>query len=883
MAHDSVINPSPRPAPEPLAEVAAVRTAHTQGKPVSVPSLTSETSSTVANPDGTLTSTVTAAPTRVRQGGTWKQIDTTLINQGGVIKPRLTLTDVQFSAGGEAPMASMKFGGGKRYEVRWPTLLPAPELRGDTAIYHDVLPGADLEVIALAEGFTHNLVLRKRPTAPLELKFAVVSPGLRLSKDAQGNIELRDLGGELVAAVPAPMMWDSTKTGVSRGSQASRLPGKYQARVATEVVSHGDRADLVLRPDPVFLANRDITYPVVVDPTASLPSQVDTYVMSWNSGAGYNKQALFAGRTAYWDNASQSDVEVLQRSYVRFDLAQLVGKRISDAVLQLDLNNASSRDLGSSGLQARRVTGSWSESTLTWSKQPTSTTEGAATGRGWPVWAGGTDQFVTLSLTGMAQKWADGTANNGIVLQNAVDPGPGVRQNWIFCSMECSQSSSSLYPPTLVVTYNAPPATPSSLGTSPSVPCVDIPYELPTMTTTTPTLKATISDPDANNVSARFEWWNTVNNSMVGFKETTLAVQGLHSAQIPSGAFADGTTVSWRVQAKDSVGEVGSWSPWCSFVLDTQPPAKPPLVTSTDFPENQSGSPVGQNGSFTFAANGQSKVLAYAWAVDNPDPQQRVDAATPGSSVTVSYTPTAEGAHTLSVVAIDKAGRRSPRADYRFQAARANPLPLVNLSFDDGDGTVALDSSSNHNNATLKGGATWSVEGKVGGYGLALDGGNGSSAETERTVLRTDASYTVGTWVKLTDATRSVTAVSQDGAQTSGFVLGFDAAANRWKFTPTPATGTAIGVPSTSAPQTGVWTHLAGVFDAAAGKARLYVNGVLQGDTAFTAPIVTNGAMAIGRNQSTGSPGQFWQGDLDEVIAYQRVLSDQEISQMSAG
>ncbi|WP_252408038.1 LamG domain-containing protein, partial [Escherichia coli] len=76
----------------------------------------------------------------------------------------------------------------------------------------------------------------------------------------------------------------------------------------------------------------------------------------------------------------------------------------------------------------------------------------------------------------------------------------------------------------------------------------------------------------------------------------------------------------------------------------------------------------------------------------------------------------------------------------------------------------------------------------------------------------------------------------------------FDPTVGRWQFgvsdedvavTPTAS------VTSTSAAETGVWTHLAGVYDAGRNQIRLYVNGELEAvtdDITFT-PMASTGPL----------------------------------------
>ena len=92
------------------------------------------------------------------------------------------------------------------------------------------------------------------------------------------------------------------------------------------------------------------------------------------------------------------------------------------------------------------------------------------------------------------------------------------------------------------------------------------------------------------------------------------------------------------------------------------------------------------------------------------------------------------------------------------------PNPVAYLTFDEGAGTMAHDSSGNHN-ATLQGGAGWTA-GLVGPGGLdalSLPGTPGSYADIPTDVVDTTRSYTVAAWVKLNNLNGEQTFVSEDG------------------------------------------------------------------------------------------------------------------------
>ncbi|WP_432831345.1 RHS repeat-associated core domain-containing protein [Dactylosporangium sp. CA-092794] len=74
----------------------------------------------------------------------------------------------------------------------------------------------------------------------------------------------------------------------------------------------------------------------------------------------------------------------------------------------------------------------------------------------------------------------------------------------------------------------------------------------------------------------------------------------------------------------------------------------------------------GTAASFTFSAGGTSDIASYLYDLDIPTPGASVAAASLGGNATVSVTPSSDGAHTLYVQAVDRAGNKSPVRSYQF-------------------------------------------------------------------------------------------------------------------------------------------------------------------------------------------------------------------------
>ncbi|MFG1672980.1 LamG-like jellyroll fold domain-containing protein [Micromonospora sp. NPDC049282] len=154
--------------------------------------------------------------------------------------------------------------------------------------------------------------------------------------------------------------------------------------------------------------------------------------------------------------------------------------------------------------------------------------------------------------------------------------------------------------------------------------------------------------------------------------------------------------------------------------------------------------------------------------------------------------------------------------------------------------------------------------------------GNGMTEWRDKPVLRTDDSFTISAWVMLgTEGMR--TAVSQRGVHESAAWLKFDPNVRKWQFSVSDedVTTTAFAsVRSTNAADTGVWTHLAGVYDAGRKEIRLYVNGQLEGTgpVPFT-PMPSNGPLLVGHTLWHDQMIDQWIGGIDNVTAFQGALN----------
>ncbi len=210
---------------------------------------------------------------------------------------------------------------------------------------------------------------------------------------------------------------------------------------------------------------------------------------------------------------------------------------------------------------------------------------------------------------------------------------------------------------------------------------------------------------------------------------------------------------------------------------------------------------------------------------------------------------------------------------------------LAYYTFDEGSGTTAGDSSGS-NTGTIAPGATWSG-GKVGSGALNFDGSNGKVTIAHNAALDNLGPLSISAWIN----PRSM------GERDEGMILGKYGNGGEFRLEFKFAGGSNAlmfarnydGTPNilrqitaNNAITMNTWQHVAVTWDGSGSSAniKIYVNGV---ETGYQSPLNGGGTMisdtdsdfTIG-NQSTLI--RAFDGSIDDVRLYNRVLSPQEIS-----
>lgn len=836
---------------------AAVEQARADGERVEVTGMRTETRTVFAEPDGTMTAELSSEPERMLDDGGWVDIDTTLAaRDDGTVGPVATPAAMAFSGGGDGPL--VRYGGdGGWIELSWPGgALPEPVLEGAAATYPEVLPGVDLVLEADTDGYAQYLVIESAEAAAnpavREVRLGVRTEGVDLTTTAGGGLEARDDSGALLFSAAPSIMWDAT------------TPERRQAAVAVAV----DDGALVLRPDEAFLDDEATRYPVTVDPKwHTADKQFWTTVLSGSdqprpNSSGEPPLAQVGHCWSGWGNCNGIGIA---RTYWRFDTSFLVGKEVLEAYMDVTVVHSPSCATG-----ARHEL--WEARTpvhngTRWGDQPVND------------WLG---SFVPPAVN--ALHGCGGNKGAGLLVTGAVN-----KSEYTTFLIKAQNEGSFEDNPywrkydnnaKLRVKFNTHPNTPTGLTSDPRIAapchwCAGVRY----VADDSIRFQATLTDPDASrdhDEQVRPLWQVKVNGVATQTWGTFKSNGSVHDLvqSLPKRPDGSNAVIEWAVKGDD--GAHGSlWALGPTFVSDRTAPARPPTVAGRLYAaDNRWHGGVGVEGTFDFGANGVGDVdhYLYGWA---GAPTGKIVANALGGTASVRLTPPGDGPQDLYVWSVDRAGHRSERVVHHFYV-RAGNGPLGQWSL---DGSTVDDAFLGDRDGVAQGGLDY-VPGAV-GQAMQLDGVSGSVAVPN--VLRTDESFSVAAWVRLDQAGGAHAAVSQDSdGAFAGFDLWYRPESGRWAFGMARDKAIYKGTDLAQSAQparVGVWTHLAGVYNAKDRSLTLYVNGVPSGTATRAVPDWhANGLLRIGRTQWNGNPAvDHWRGAIDEVEVYDRVLEPAEV------
>jgi RHS repeat-associated protein len=543
------------PSAHDLALAEAART----GKRVEIVEERTETATVYANPDGTYTARLAAAPVRARTGDGWAPVDTRLVVKGGVVRPVSVPHVVTLSGGGDEPLLSLIETDLAGPSARSPRAaqpgvtvdvdadLPAPTIKGDTARYAGVLDGADLTVQASTVGTEVSVVIPERGAGRATYELPLAFDGLTPTQDEAGGLVLRDAAGEAVGYTTAPVMFDATP------SPVPGIPAR-RGKVTADLKRRGAGYVLVVTPDRAFLDDPRTAYPVTIDPSTSFTLVFDTFVDQMHPTTSHaGEDHLYAGTTPLTGPV---------RSFLQWNTAPIEGKNVSAATLRLYQVWS-----GAGGCTASPLTVQGSAhigASITWNTQPTrdGVTWGSVNAAGDQTACPAQVGHKLINVTGLVSQWAGAAGTLGNMAVQASETNSTHAKGFF-------SGETGLGTPLLDVTYFTTPGTP----TEPS-------YQgNPAIDTLRPVFSARFPGGDPQNRVARFALRDSTNTEIASHN-VSVAQNATAGWTVPDDVLEPGKAYTWHVRS--CAGPAGAET-YCSATV-TSPFTVNPRLAAGDRP-----------------------------------------------------------------------------------------------------------------------------------------------------------------------------------------------------------------------------------------------------------------------------------------------------------
>lgn len=497
------------------------------------------TTQTFANPDGTFTAQIAAAPVRVKgTDGTWADVDLDLTRRDdGTWAPKTSPTDVVVDGGAANEAVRVKFSDDQSLAITWPTALPAPRIKGGVATYV-LSKSTDLVVATTLAGANAHIVLKSRPAAD----DPVFELGLRAENvsvaESAGGLKVTDETGDEIGKASHLVAWDADVN--AAGDPKTLVP--LEAQVAADS-RKGDvsTATLSLSAPDAFLQDPETNYPVTIDPNISAMNRdADTWMRSGDGSQGSDYR-LISGKIGGSNNTNPA------RAFLLWNMSAVAGKNILYS--QLDMWQYSSYDCTNRTTNIWVNTTDWTAGT-SWPNRPDMSSSGVwSSVFGNTAGASGCGQsWASANTTNMVRGWADGRlANYGVALVAGDEEKSSYERK--FCSANPASGTSCTTvdrAPRLSVNYNTTPNAPAApTGSSNG---------------STANISAQVSDADGGNVRAHFvvkRNGTTVYNGYSGFVssggQASVSVPNLNDGFYTVFAYANDGTAESGVSATGNV------------------------------------------------------------------------------------------------------------------------------------------------------------------------------------------------------------------------------------------------------------------------------------------------------------------------------------------
>ena|GEM_PF-761990 len=311
------------------------------------------------------------------------------------------------------------------------------------AVYENQDKSIELEYQSLDFGIKENIILNEMPdsnTFSFVMEMEGMYPKLDNPEIGGGITFFDEETNTIVGGIEAPFMNDATNEA-------------YSEEIHYELIKNEEKDNvyiLTLVVDKDYLSSSDRVYPITIDPTATWTGSstvLDSYVLKAQPTYNYYTSSVTTFSVG-------TGTQGLFRTYMKisgFGTA-ISGMYVESAKLTVYENGANA---SGTVIQAKQVTETFDESTLTWNNKPAN----ASTVYASITSSGVTGTAKTFDLTTWAQGMANGSlAKKGLVLMASSESAAST-----YVRFYGSRASDTAKRPKLVATYYDGPTTATSV------------------------------------------------------------------------------------------------------------------------------------------------------------------------------------------------------------------------------------------------------------------------------------------------------------------------------------------------------------------------------------------------------------------------------------
>ncbi|MBQ4467282.1 MAG: DNRLRE domain-containing protein [Firmicutes bacterium] len=267
------------------------------------------------------------------------------------------------------------------------------ELSGDNYLmYPDVFSGTDL-IYQVKNGILKEYLVVKGSEAPSSFTFLYNSPDYGFVKTDKG-VNIIDSKGEVAFELGQLFAVDSNE--------------EYTDSLKYEIKKTDSDVRVTISIDPEYLNAPDRAFPLIIDPTTTITGAnktQDSYVCSKHPDNNYY--------TSPYIKTGKSGSYLIRRSYIKFTIPSSINGngRVSSAYLRIRKNGG----INPTSVRARRITGAWTSTAVTWNNKPST----ASTG---PIFEADTGSWFKADVTNITRMWVYGEkTNRGFELRDNVE------------------------------------------------------------------------------------------------------------------------------------------------------------------------------------------------------------------------------------------------------------------------------------------------------------------------------------------------------------------------------------------------------------------------------------------------------------------------------